>query len=192
MEYLKGQAFLGDFAQRTFSNLKVIEQASKDGNEAYEVTQLVNSLLALIVFPKERCYITSNKGKWKKYLSKYVIYPNKNITYDNIMKNLRNAISHSHILFEKDNYLDKNGKARINAITFVSCKFIDNKPQCPEEVDCEKCKLNNGCNDKPDFQMTIPIKELHQFIEFFAADIANVSKASMINTEVVKNDQEIN
>lgn len=188
MEYLKGKAFLGDFAQRTFANLQTIENSLQVNNEGYEVTQMVNSLLALIVFPKERHLATGNKSKWKKYLSKYVVYPNKNISYDNIMKNLRNAISHSHIFFEKDNYLDKNGKAKLHSITFVSCNYINNQPQCPEEVDCEKCKLNNGCNDKPDFQFTIPAEDLRKFIEFFTLEIVNASITSTTNKSEVKKD----
>lgn len=43
-----------DFAKRTLANLKFIE-AAKNEQEAdvFEVTQLVNSLLGLLVFPKE-------------------------------------------------------------------------------------------------------------------------------------------
>lgn len=52
MEYAKGVEFLKEYAQRTLANLIVVEEKSLDG--AYEVTQLVNSLLAMIVFPKER------------------------------------------------------------------------------------------------------------------------------------------
>ncbi len=188
MEYLKGKAFLGDFAQRTFANLQTIENVVQDNNEAYEVTQMVNSLLALIVFPKERHLATGNKVKWKKYLSKYVIYPHKNISYDKLIRNLRNAISHSHILFEKDSYLDKNGNGKIKAITFVSCDYINNNNQCPEEVDCEKCKLKNGSSDKPDFQFTIPVEALRKFIEFFTLEIVNASITSTKKSEVKKND----
>ena len=48
-----------DFAQRTLHNLRFIEQQYKlfrDGQsdtEVYEVTQLINSMLGLLVFPKE-------------------------------------------------------------------------------------------------------------------------------------------
>jgi len=45
---------ISDFAQRTKKNLEVIEQLHKDGKEAYETTQLVNSCLGLLVFPRER------------------------------------------------------------------------------------------------------------------------------------------
>lgn len=43
-----------DFAERTLANLDLIEQAVREGNsEAYDVTQLWNSLLGLIVAPRE-------------------------------------------------------------------------------------------------------------------------------------------
>ena len=43
-----------DFAARTRKNLEFIEQqAGKPDMEVYEVTQLVNSMLGLLVFPKE-------------------------------------------------------------------------------------------------------------------------------------------
>lgn len=43
-----------DFAERTLVNLRQIESLSESGYEAYEVTQLINSLLGLLIFPKER------------------------------------------------------------------------------------------------------------------------------------------
>lgn len=43
-----------DFARRTRTNLYAIERLEAQGDEAYEVTQLVNSMLGLLVFPKER------------------------------------------------------------------------------------------------------------------------------------------
>ena len=54
MEYLQGKAFVGDFAKRTLANLNIIEQEIRENKDAYEVTQLINSLLGLIVFPFER------------------------------------------------------------------------------------------------------------------------------------------
>jgi hypothetical protein len=42
-----------DFARRTKANLAVIDRLRASGNEVYEVTQLVNSLLGLLVFPQQ-------------------------------------------------------------------------------------------------------------------------------------------
>jgi hypothetical protein len=45
-----------EFAMRTKDNLIIIEDLSKINSEvnAYEVTQLINSMLGLLVFPKEK------------------------------------------------------------------------------------------------------------------------------------------
>ena len=46
--------FTKDFVERTLENLKYIEEAEKEGRSTYEVTQLINSFLGLIVFPQEQ------------------------------------------------------------------------------------------------------------------------------------------
>lgn len=43
-----------DFADRTRTNLALVERYAANGGEAYEVTQLINSLLGLLVSPRER------------------------------------------------------------------------------------------------------------------------------------------
>ncbi len=49
---------IADFATRTKKNLELIRrlQAEDPESEIYEVTQLVNSMLGLLVFPKERYF----------------------------------------------------------------------------------------------------------------------------------------
>jgi hypothetical protein len=42
-----------DFARRTKANLTAIECLRANGQEVYEVTQLVNSMLGLLVFPQQ-------------------------------------------------------------------------------------------------------------------------------------------
>lgn len=48
------ESVIRDFAQRTRTNLRTIEDFRASGGKAYEVTQLVNSMLGLLVFPRER------------------------------------------------------------------------------------------------------------------------------------------
>ncbi len=40
-----------DFARRTRKNLEAIDRLHAEGRQVYEVTQLVNSTLGLLVFP---------------------------------------------------------------------------------------------------------------------------------------------
>jgi len=42
-----------DFAERTKQNLDTIEKLQKDGSEVFETTQLINSCLGLLIFPRE-------------------------------------------------------------------------------------------------------------------------------------------
>ncbi len=53
MEY---RDLVKDFATRTQHNLRIITDCQRSGNEAYEVTQLINSMLGLLVFPQQRYY----------------------------------------------------------------------------------------------------------------------------------------
>ena len=53
MEY---KDLVKDFAERTRANLELVRAAAGSGKDAYEVTQLINSMLGLLVFPqKEFC-----------------------------------------------------------------------------------------------------------------------------------------
>ena len=172
MEYLKGKAFLGDFAQRTIVNLDAVEKAS----DSYEITQLINSLLGLIIFPKERNWDMRYSTGWNRVLHKYVVYPKKRMTNSNLMRNLRNAVSHSHIMFEKDVYLDEYGKGQIKSISFISCDYINGDSPCHTDKDCEKCRLKNSSKVMPDFQLTIPVNELRSCIKDLAEELINTTK----------------
>lgn len=168
MEYLKDKAFVGDFADRTLKNLKLVED-----NKGYEVTQLINSLLGLIVFPKERKIRPQQNTVLAQTLKNNVVFPKSDIQDDELLRNLRHAISHSHILFASSNYTDKK---EIESIIFVNCKYNYNKHKSQCEIegkdnDCEKCRLKNNSAVKPDFQLTIPIKELRNCIEIIANDL---------------------
>lgn len=172
MEYLEGKEFLGDFAQRTLSNLNVITKEAYINSECYEVTQLINSLLGLIVFPFERNIKTNDDNAVYALLAEYVNYPENDISADCIIKNMRHAISHSHVLFVKSNQCDDNGKAKINGVIFISCKYINGKPQCPRSTTCHKCnKFKKKNNEHPDFQLIIPVNKLRDFIETLAKEI---------------------
>lgn len=174
-EYLTDNGFLKQYAERTIKNLEVIEQmATTETNSAFEVTQLINSLLALIVFPKERKLSLKSNKVWDKTFKQYIVHSsNSNISSDEILRHLRHAISHSHILFEKDNLLDSDGNAQIGKVIFVSCKFTGGKSKCPSHSNsnCWKCKLKNNSKDNPDLQIEIPVNELRKCVTSLANEI---------------------
>ncbi len=165
MMYLKGKDFVSDFASRTLMNIKKIENMKDDDGERYEVTQLINSLLGLIVFPNE--YGISGVGL--NSLKPYIIHDNGK----SLLRNLRNAIGHGHILFEEDN-VKLNGKAQIKSVTFINCNFNGSASPCPDKaIRCDRCRLKSGAKEKPDFQLTVPIEELRTCVEAFAIEIIN-------------------
>ncbi len=128
------QDFLSDFINRTLTNLTYIQQAEKQGQEVYEVTQLVNSFLGLIILPQQygdglimdtdicpillkdlQNAITTNTYKGKR----------KDPTFNNILYHLRNALSHGKLDFRNEEH---NGKMQISSIEF-SDNDIKNKNQ---------------------------------------------------------------
>ncbi|MEQ9617830.1 MAG: HEPN family nuclease [Deltaproteobacteria bacterium] len=98
--------FIRDFAKRTSHNLKVIEALEKAGCITFEVTQLVNSMLGLLVFPQQKYMkkipkipITDlqNQG-WPipKIIGNYKQVKDLN----QLIRYLRNSIAHSNIEFK--------------------------------------------------------------------------------------------
>lgn len=185
--YFKDSTFLKQYAERTLINLGVIEkQAMTEKNSAFEVTELINSLLALVVFPQEINLLLQTNKFWDTTFRKYIVHSSiVNIGSDEILKQLRNAISHSHILFEQDNLPDRDGNAQIGAVIFVSCKFAKGKSQCPKGSNCWNCKLknNNNKSDKPDLQITIPVNELRNCVTSLASEIIKSVNAQNTSTK---------
>ena len=94
-----------DFAQRTRTNLRIIEDLQAKGGEAYEVTQLVNSMLGLLVFPKERVFDQIPQTSLSDLEADG--WPIPRVVGDfpqakdlrELIRYLRNAIAHFHIEF---------------------------------------------------------------------------------------------
>lgn len=105
--------FTRDFAARTLENLNYIETAEKNGENTYEVTQLVNSFLGLIVFPqeqdKQRVRKVSINPKIINSLCAGVMENTytgqyEEVNLESIVYHFRNAISHGHIEPHADGY----------------------------------------------------------------------------------------
>lgn len=62
MEY---KDLIRDFANRTYQNLKTIEDLHAQGDRVYEITQLINSMLGLVVLPKERDLLATREDRDK-------------------------------------------------------------------------------------------------------------------------------
>ncbi len=97
-----------EFAMRTRKNLEVMEQLEREGWEVYEVTQLVNSMLGLLVFPQQeyvreipRTPITElEKQGWPIPCVRGDYKQVKDL--NQLIRYLRNAIAHFNVKFERD------------------------------------------------------------------------------------------
>lgn len=94
-----------DFAKRTQHNLAVVRKLSASGEEVYEVTQFINSLLGLLIFPKEEFFQVTPTTPLARLASEGWTIPLAG--YGNpaprdlrdFIRLLRNAVTHFHIEF---------------------------------------------------------------------------------------------
>lgn len=108
-------AFVKDFGERTRKNLDVIERISNEQQDAiepqvYEVTQLINSLLGLLIIPQQALQAAQNTSNYNAYrfydngelraLIKSLqerkrLYPsNEHISEEEFIRRMRNAVAH--------------------------------------------------------------------------------------------------
>lgn len=138
MQYDK-QNFLKDFINRTLINLEYIQQAEKQGKEVYEVTQLVNSCLGLIVFLQQYgdelitdadiCPIFLKELKESVIENTYTKDKKKDrreANFNNILYHLRNAISHGKLDFKNEEH---NGQMQICSIEFEDKRKKEGKTE---------------------------------------------------------------
>lgn len=94
-----------DFARRTRANLEYIEAAKGRGETVFEVTQLANSLLGLLVFPQQRYFSKIpetplaelvEKG-WPRIEATHGELPKDNLRQ--LLRMLRNSIAHCNVEF---------------------------------------------------------------------------------------------
>ena len=97
-----------DFASRTKKNLEVIETLQNEGREVFEVTQLINSMLGLLVFPQQRYIQSIPKTPLKQLENEGWPVPRvtgrfRQVTNLNqLIRYLRNAVAHFNIKFIGD------------------------------------------------------------------------------------------
>jgi len=105
MDYQKD--FIVDFAKRTRANLEFIEHAT--GSNVFEVTQLFNSMLGLLVFPQQSYMDRIPETPLQDLVN--AGWPAINVikgspSYDNLrqlIRMLRNGVSHCNVRFIADN-----------------------------------------------------------------------------------------
>ena len=110
MEY---KDLVRDFAERTRSNIELVQAAANTGQEAYEVTQLINSMLGLLVFPQQEFYDKIPKTILPDLEKEGWPIPRVRNNYqqvsnlEQLARYLRNGITHFNLRFtETDGHVD--------------------------------------------------------------------------------------
>ena len=95
------------FAQRTRRNLEFLEGAYADGQDVHVVTQLINSLLGLVVMPTERKVLSRMHelhlaDLYQHGWPHWQILIGSSDTLAELTTKLRNAAAHSNVHFSSD------------------------------------------------------------------------------------------
>lgn len=104
------QDLVKDFANRTNHNLEVIKDCKHKGIEVYEVTQLINSMLGLLIFPKENYIKSIPKKTTEELKSEGWVIPEVVGNFPQVqdlqqlIRYLRNAIAHCNLNFLDDGF----------------------------------------------------------------------------------------
>ena len=129
MNYFMIQKLAGHNKEAKISYLKKVMSANEfEYQKCYEVTQLINSFLGLLVFPKEKYfnYLSNRKNNFQnvptlKRLTNKTYNENYKNTYKenncerNVIKHLRNAVCHDRLMIHP---LTHNASTEIKAIQF--------------------------------------------------------------------------
>ncbi len=88
-----------EFIARTQKNLIVIECLKEKGVKVYEVTQLLNSMLGLLIFPKERrLYEKIQPKSWDTMVEEGWPLPSGDNAHvsdlEELIRHMRNAVAH--------------------------------------------------------------------------------------------------
>ena len=97
-----------EFARRTRKNLAfILEAAREHRGEVHEVTQLVNSLLGLVVFPWERSFAKSAArisvaGLVRRGWPEWKVEVGESPNLWDLIRHLRNGIAHGNVIYSSD------------------------------------------------------------------------------------------
>ena len=97
-----------DFARRTRSNLQALRRLQESGVEVFEVTALVNSMLGLLIFPQQSYVDRLPEVSLEELAREGWPIPKIDGAYPQVpslkqlVRHLRNAISHFNVQFNSD------------------------------------------------------------------------------------------
>lgn len=126
MEYAKGPQFAADFTARTKENLAQL-------NSTYDVTQLINSLVGLLIIPRDYGFKYINDDLLDPILKNAIFqkvvensYPD-GTTLKSVLTHMRNAVCHSRMKFHVDKAGAEAAAKDIKIIEFRDSKKEDGR-----------------------------------------------------------------
>jgi len=134
MMYATADEFIRDFSKRTKSNYEFI----KKSNGKYSVTQLINSLVGLLIIPQQKQFdkITESLISTELYekLSQCVSKNTykKELNLSEIVRHMRNSVAHARMEFIAGIPALSSAPIEIHAI-----KFVDVNTDTHETIDIE-------------------------------------------------------
>jgi hypothetical protein len=136
---LEGRNGSGEFARRSMKNLDFILDAARNSADVHPVTQTVNALLAILVFPWERGALNAVKKKrlpiaaregWPTFrMSGPLAKTNDIKTIGDLIEQLRHAVAHGHVRFDSDSRVPSDVK-----ITFENRRSKNQPPEWQGEI----------------------------------------------------------
>lgn len=154
MMYASEREFIKDFAERTKNNCEAMKKGQRP---YYEVTQLINSMVGLLVIPQTEIYqeitdkmISADLLNDVKKCVKRNTYKDEDNDLKTIARHIRNGIAHSRIGFCAEKEPQNGRPLQIKTVIF-------------------KDEYKNG-NKKVEyhFEIEIPIDVLREFLYAFA------------------------
>ena len=119
-----------DFVRRTKANLTIIRtRPLEEGEERYEATQLINSMLGLLVMPQQTDIIETGRYLIRDLAESGWVFPRPARGYYNpgdltaLLRLMRNGIAHWGLNFEEQNgnlhsVMFKNTDTETNKVTW--------------------------------------------------------------------------
>lgn len=167
---------LRDFVRRMRRNPQIVRDAEAGGVEAYEVTQLINSMLGLVVLPRES-YFEQIPQKpleelraegWPEPVLEGEFGRPRNLR--DLMRLIRNGIAHWNMEFISEGQAIR-GVRIWNERPTKTC-------ECPGCAECGKwlCSCRRG--KQKTWQVTLRLSELQEMTDRFVALVLDESTGS--------------
>lgn len=154
MMYAKGNEFIKDFAARTKANYECLKA------HPYEVTQLINSAIGLLIIPQQMQYEKIADSMISDELLRKLLASVKTNTYKKtpdlpqIARHLRNSIAHAKFKFNAQQQSPREGSLLIHSVVFT-----DKNRKTGEQIEIE-----------------IAIDLLEEFFYAFSDAVSNLEK----------------